>query len=310
MPGGADTQVGFITEVTPGTALTVTKFLPVRSETVRQNIEFVNSTTLSSRRTVRLTKRTTKAVEGAIVTELANTTLATILKHMFGTVGTTGAGPYVHTYSPADLTGDSLTIQIGRPASTTTVHPFTYAGCKIASWTIAATVGELATLELNVRGMSETTATALAAASYDSAWSPFVFTEAALTVAGVSAGTVREASLMGDNKIEFRHRLGSALSLQPLEIGVRDYTGTITTDFDALTHYNLFVNGTESALVFTFNNGTQTLVITMNVQFTGETPNVSGADLVAQVLPFRCISSTSDAAAITAVLTNSESSAA
>jgi hypothetical protein len=229
---------------------------------------------------------------------------------MFGTVGTSGAGPYTHTYSPSDLTGDSLTIQIGRPATTGTVHPFTYAGCKIASWTITATVGELATLDLSIKGMTETTATALATAAFDSSWSPFVFTEATLTVAGVSAGTVREASLSGDNKIEFRHRLGSANSLQPLEIGVRDYTGTITTDFDALTHYNLFINGTESALVFAFSNGTQTLTITMNVQFVGETPNVGGSELLAQTLPFRCISSSSDAAAITAVLVNSESSGA
>lgn len=310
MPGGADGQLGLVTESVVGTIVTPTKFFPIRSENIKQNIEYIDTQTISARHTVRLTRRATQSVEGGFTTELANTTIATLLKHMFGTVTTTGVGPYTHTYVPSDLTGDSMTVQVGRPASTGTVHPFTYAGCKVATWTIAATVGEFATLEVGLIGMSETTATSLATASYDTSWSPFTFRDATLSIAGVSAGTVRDVTLSATNAIERRHRLGLATSLQPLQIGRRDYTGTITTDFDALTHYNLFVNGTEAALVLTFSNGTQSLQGTMNVQFTGETPELSGFELLAQPLPFRCISSTSDAAAIQFVLTNSEASAA
>lgn len=310
MPGGADGQIGWKTEVTPGTAVVVDTFLPIRSESIKQNINYLDTQTISARKVLRLTKQGAKSIEGSFSTELPNTDIATLLKHMFGTVATAGLGPYTHTYTPGDLTGDSLTIQVGRPASNGTVHPFTYAGCKISGWSIGASVGEIATLDCDVVGMSETTGTALAAASYDSSWEPFVFTEASLTVAGSAVATVREASLEAGNAVEARHRLGSALSLQPLEIGLREYSGQVVTDFDSLTHYNLFVNGTESTLVLRFNNGTQTLEITMNVQFTGETPELSGFDLLAQTLPYRCISSTSDAAAITAVLTNSEASAA
>jgi hypothetical protein len=245
-----------------------------------------------------------------VTTELPNTDIAVFFKHAFGAVSTSGAGPYVHTFTPGDLTGDSLTIQVGRPASTGTVHPFTYAGCKIATWEISASVGDIAMLNFSVLGMTETTATALASASYDSTWEPFVFTEASLTIAGSAAGTVKDLTLSGDNALTLRHRLGSATSKEPLEIGLRTYEGTITTDFDALTHYDLFVAGTEAALVATFDNGTETLVVTCNIQFVGETPELSGFDLLEQNLPFRMISSTSDAAAITAVLTNSEASAA
>ena len=310
MPGGADAQIGWKSESTVGTAVVVDTFQPFRSENIKQNIEYLDTQTISARKVLRLTKPGSKMVEGGITMELANTDIATLLKHAFGTVATSGAGPYVHTYTPGDLTGDSLTIQVGRPASTGTVHPFTYAGCKVSNWTISAAVGEIATLEVGIIGMSETTATALATASYDSTWEPFVFTEASLTIAGSSVGTVRDLSISGDNAVETRVRLGSGLSKEPLEIGLRDYSGTITTDFDALTHYNLFVNGTEAAMVATFDNGSETLVITTNIQMVGETPEVSGFDLLAQNIPFRCISSTSDAAAITAVLTNSEASAA
>lgn len=310
MPGGADGQIGWKTEVTPGTAVTVDTFLPIRSEDIKQNINYLDTQTISARKVLRLTKQGAKSIEGGFTTELPNTDIATLLKHMFGTVTTTGVGPYTHTFTPADLTGDSLTVQVGRPASDGTVHPFTYAGCKISDWTISAATGEIATLECSLLGMSETTGTALAAASYDAAWEPFVFTEASLTIAGTSAGTVRDLSLSGSNAVELRHRLGSANSKQPLEIGLRTYEGTVTTDFDDLTHYNMFVNGTEAALVSTFSNGTESLEITQNIQFTGETPEIPGFELLAQNLPFRVISSTSDADGITAVLNNSEPSAA
>lgn len=310
MSGGADAQIGWKSESTVGTAVTVDTFQPFVSENIKQEIEYLDTSTISARKVLRLTKQGSKMVGGGVSLELPNEDIAVLMKHMFGGVSTSGAGPYVHTYTPADLTGDSLTIQVGRPASTGTVHPFTYAGCKISEWTIAASVGEIATLDLSVVGMTETTGTALATASYASGWEPFVFTEASLSIDGTPIGTVRDASLTGNNAVERRMRFGSATSQQPLEIGLRSYTGTITTDFDALTHYNLFVAGTEAALVLTFDNGTDDLEITCNIQFTGETPEVSGFDLLAQTLPFRCISSTSDADAITAVLTNAESSAA
>lgn len=311
MPGGAEGQIGWKSEVTPGTAVVVDTFQPFRSESIKQNIEYMDTQTVSARKVLRLTKQGSKTVEGSVTTELANTDIAVLLKHVFGGVDTTGTGPYVHTYTPADLTGEALTVQVGRPASSGTVHAFTYAGCKVASWSLSAAVGEIATFEFSLIGMTETTATALASASYDTGWEPYVFTEASLSVAGSAVATVKELSLEGDNAIETRVRLGAATSKEPLEIGLRTYEGSVTTDFDDLTHYNLFVAGTETALVATFTNSEgDEIEITCNVQFTGETPEVGGFDLLEQSLPFRVISSVSDAAGITAVLTNGEASAA
>src|SRR3954447_13736305 len=100
MPGGADAQLGFVSESVAGTLVTVTKFPPFLSEAIKNNIEYMDSQTLSSRRTRRSTKRGTGGIEGPINLELGNTTFATLLKHMFGTIATTGAGPYTHTASP------------------------------------------------------------------------------------------------------------------------------------------------------------------------------------------------------------------
>jgi len=304
MPGGAEGQIGWASEATPGTGVTVDTFLPFRSENIKQNIEYLDTQTVSARKVLRLTKQGSKTVEGSVTTELPNTDVAELFAHMFGGVAfETGT----HTFTPDDLTGEALTIQVGRPASSGTVHAFTYSGCKIATWSLSASVGEIATLEFSVVGMEETTATSLATAAYDATWSPFVFTEASLSVASQTVATVKDLTLSGDNAIENRIRMGSQTSVEPLEIGLRTYEGTVTTDFDDLTHYNLYTAGTETALVAKFENADDDIIeFTLNVQFVGETPEVGGFELLEQALPFRVISSTTDAAGITATLTNDE----
>lgn len=308
-PSGADGQVGFVSEVTPGTAVTVDQFVPFKSESIQNNITYLDTETVSARKVLRLTKSGANAISGDITTELANTTIATLLRHAFGDVDTTGAGPYVHTFTPGDLTGEAMTVQVGRPATTSTVHPFTYAGCKVQSWQLSCSVDQIAELVLTLIGMSETTGTALATASYDADWEPFTFVEGSVSIGGTPVATVKSFSLTGTNAVEHRHRLGSGNSLQPLEAGLRTYEGEIVTDFDALTHYALYTGNTETAVVLKFDNGTDDLEVTLNVQFTGETPTVDGFDMLEQSLPFRCISSVSDANAVTAVLTNGESTA-
>ena len=306
MSGGADAQIGFKTESTVGTKVVVDQFPPFKSEGLTQSITYLDTETISSRHTLSVTKQGTKEVGGQVSFELANVDFATLLTHMMGSVTTSGAGPYTHVATPGSLVGKSMSWQVGRPDSGGTVNPFDYLGCKIGSWTISADVGSIATMDLDLVGMTEATGGTLATASYDTAWEPFVFTEASLTLAGTAIGTVRSLSLTGDNAIERRVRLGSGTSKEPLQIGRRPYTGTVSMDFDSLTQYAKYVAGTEVALVALFDNGTDTLTIACNVQFTGETPTVGGQELLEQSLPFRCLSATSDADAITLTLVNTE----
>ena len=61
--------------------------------------------------------------------------------------------------------------------------------------------------------------------------------------------------------------------------------------------------------MLTFTSGADILAITTNVRYDGETPTVSGAELLELPVPFMAISDTSDAAAYTAVLTNADAAA-
>lgn len=312
-PAGFAGQFGFKTEVTAGSAVTVDQFLPFNSEGLKQDIDRIDSKGIrAGRRTLAAWAAGVKTIGGDVEMELPNRNFATWLKHMFGSVVTSGAGPYTHTATPGDLTGKSLTVQVGKPDVSGTVQPFTYAGAKVASWEIGASVNEYAMLTLTLSAWTEVTATALATASYSSTLSPFTFVGGALTIAGSGVSTVRDFSISGDNKLATdRHRIGSATVKEQLEEGVREYAGTISADFESLTAYNRFVNGTEAALVLAFTSGSDTLTITTNARFDGETPSVGSADeLLEQPLPFVCVSSTSDAAAVTCVLVNTETTAA
>lgn len=311
-PHGIAGQVGVKTEVTPGTAVTVDKFLPFLSEGLKQDIARLDSQAIrAGRRTTHTWRPGGKTIQGPLNLELPNVDIAMLLKHVFGAVATTGTGPYTHTYTPGDLTGKSFTTQVGRPDNAGTVQPFTYAGCKVASAELACSAGELASFTVDLSAMSETTATALASASYTAGYAPFSFIDGALTIAGSAVGTVQSATLSISNNLAVdRHRLNSATVKEQLQNGLAEFTGTIVTDFESLTAYNRFVNGTEAAMVLSFTNGADSLTITMNVRFDGETPEVGGVEMLNQSLPFKCLSSTSDAAAITAVLVNTDASAA
>lgn len=310
-PAALAAQLGWKSESTYGTAVVVDKFhAGFLSESIQQQIARIESQgKRAGRRTNHAWVPGAKTVGGQVSLELWDEPASTLLRHMFGTIATSGAGPYTHTASPGDLSSQSLTFEVGRPDGGGTVRSFVYAGCKIPTWTLSSDVGSIPTLQLDVSAQSEATGGSLASASYPTA-APFVFTQASIDIAGTEVTTVNSASLTANSNLATaRHRLNSANINEQLEDGTRVYNGTIDAEFEDLTAYNRFVSGTEAALVFAFDNGTDSLTITMNVRFDGETPTVPDSGRLMQPLPYACTSGTSDSAAIEAILVNGEATA-
>lgn len=312
IPSGLDAQIGFAAESTYGTAATVTRFLPLVEESVSQEIERMESSgIIAGARVLRSQQWAAgkEVIEGDVGFELYDRSLGLLFTHMFGTAGVSGSGPYTHTFSPGTLTGKSLTMQIGTPDTGGTVRPFTFAGTKIASWELACSEGEIATLGLSVAAKSVTTATALATTSYAASISPMVFTSGSVTIGG-SAVQAKGVTLSGDNGLDTeRYFLGSGQMSEPLEAELRTYDGTVDLEFSDLTQYNRFTGATEAALVIALAKGTSTATITANVRFDSNRPNVGGTGLVMQGVPFKCVGASTDAGAITAVLVNGDATA-
>lgn len=308
MSAGLAGQLGFKSESTWGTAVTVDQFHAgfLNGNPVRVQPPLVSKGIRAGRRTASCLTTGAKTVEGTFALELYVAPLATLLRHMFGTIGVSGSGPYTHTASPGPLNSKSFTAQVGIPDIGGTVRAFTYSGCKIPEWTIKAETGEIATLDLKVSAKDYVTATALASASYGSTC-PFVFTHGSVTVGGNAQATVDSFELSSKRPLRVKHVLGSPLIMEQKEEGQAEYGIKFNADFEDLTLHDL--GNSAATIVLAFSDGTNSLTVTSNAWVEATTPEIGGADEITpyefSAMPYHA---SSDATAITAVLVNSESS--
>ena len=313
---GMAAQIGFVSETSYGLGVTVNKFTPLVSETMEPDPERKESKGIvagarvikSDQWNVGVTR-----VSGDVQLELFEQGIGTLFRHMFGSVtSSTTAGLSTHTFTPGDLTGQSMTVQIGRPQVGGVVMPSTYAGVKVASWEIAIAADENATLGLTLLAKTETTGTALASVTYvTGAARPFIPTRSTLTTMSISGSTVnvRELRISGDNMLsKERVVIGSTSIDEPLEAGLRVYEGTATMEFSSTAHYQQFLNGGEYGIALGLVDGGAAVQFNINARFDAGTPNVKNDDLIVYDRKFKCIASsmTNDATAISAVLLNSQ----
>ncbi len=315
---GMAAQFGFVSETTYGTAVTVTKFVPLVDESMESDPERKESEGIVAGARVIKSEQWNVGlvrVEGDVSLELYEQGMGTLFRHMFGSVtSSTTGGVSTHTFTPGDLTGQSMTCQIGRPQVGGIVMPSTYAGVKVASWEAAFMADENATLGLSLLAKTETTGTALASVTYvTSGARPFIPTRSAVVTMSISGASVnvRELRISGDNGLsKERVVIGSTSIDEPLESGLRVYEGTATMEFSSTSHYQQFLNGGEYGINITLVNPTLNAGVSfiMNARFDSGTPNVKGTDLVVYDRKFKCVatSMTNDATAITAVITNSQ----
>lgn len=280
-----------------GTPLTVTRFLEFTDESLNLEIQRLESKGIRVGKRVQRSDRWAsgqRKANGDVGFELQNKGMGLLFKHMFGTVQTTGpvSGAYTHVFSPGDLKGKSFTAQKGIVDEGGTARPFTYKGCKIPSWELSAKTGEIGVLKPAINAQDETTATGLATAAYASTVGLLTFAQASLTLGGV-ATKVREASIKGDNKLTMDRFFLGPLAQEPLVADWAEFTAQLDAEFEDLTVYNRFINGTEGAFSLTFVGdiigGAVPFSVTVagNVRYDGETPKVGGPGVTPLSLPVK-----------------------
>lgn len=303
MSTASKAQVGAITESVYGTGVVVTKFFDFIDESMGYNQDRMESASLRAQVRHLSTANWDLGkidISGDVNMELRPKGHGFWWGHAIGTAVTTqpNAGPdptvYLHTFTPATLPV-SFTLQVAKPDLADVAQPFTYTGCRITDWTIECATKEFAKMKMAVVGQQETTATALAVASYPTGNKPLRFVDGTLTIAG-SAQDVLSVKMEGKNNLTAdRYFLGAATRKQPLENSLREIIGTLETEFNGLTNYNRFIAGTEASVVLLFTGATISGIypyltrITMNVRFDGETPKVGGPEVMKQPLKFKVI---------------------
>lgn len=312
LKSGLNAQLGFAAETTWGTPVTVTKFVPLVSESIVKEVARLESSGIIAGRRVLSTNQFTGGdvtVSGDIQLEVALHGIGSLWKWMLGSATTTstgGSAPYTHTCTPGDLSDDHLTVQVGRPNVGGTVDAFTYSGIKCASWELAGSAGELATLGLSVVGKDEATNTALVTATFTNGVDQsFSYINGAISIVGSSVN-VKDFKISGDNGLAERRFVSDRTVAEPLEAALREYGGELTCEWEGLTQYNRFVAGATVPLIVTLSAGSgASVTITTNVRFDGSTPTVQGREILEQSIPFKCVAAT-DAGAITVAVVNSD----
>lgn len=306
---GLDAQLGVAEEVTVGTYVAPTRYVDFLSESLSLDVDRIESEGIRAGRRVLDAADWApgaKTVSGDVSFNARTRDLGLWLKHAFGGVSTSGAGPYTHTFTPGDLFGKGLTVQVGRPDASGTVQPFSYLGCKVSSLTLSTSVGELVEVSASLIGRDESTAQALGTAAYTASSTLWTFVHGALTIGG-TATPVESLELSIENGLQdSRHRLGSDVSTEQREEAKRNITLSAEVDFTNLTHYNRLASGATAAVVLAFTSGSDTLTFTMNCRTDGNTPNVDSTEEIPLSLDLKAVGTT-DAAAITAVLVNGQS---
>lgn len=182
---GISSQLVIGKETTVGTAVTPTRALEFNSESLSLSKNIVQGQGLRGGGLYARSQRrayTTRSVAGDIELDVATNGMGLLFEQMMGSstsavIGATSAYQQVHT--PGQITGKSMTIQVGRPTTAGVVTPFTYNGCKVTGWELACEVGGILTLTLSIDGWSETTATGLVTPAYSATSQVFHFAQGA-----------------------------------------------------------------------------------------------------------------------------------
>lgn len=317
---GISGQLMVKSEVTYGTAVTPDRAYELLTEGIKDDHGRIDVFQVGRGRWLRhdAVKPTPKGAAGPVEMVVTNKNFGLLFEHAIGQNTVAGAGANkTHTIIPDanGLQGKSLTVQVGRPDVNGTVQPYTYSGGKVTGWELKCAVDQPLTFTPEFDFMRPAvTATALATPSYVTATEPYVYTEGVLTVGGVTA-FVKEVSLKCNQGLNVDRRALGGTKREPLAEGVTDYlTGQLTCEFEDLTAYTAWAAGTQAALVLTFTLATlipttaipYSLVITIPaIDYTGETPNISGPTILMQNRPFRALYNGSNPI-ITLVMTNAD----
>lgn len=300
--------IGVGGEVTLGTLVTRTKFHPHHGESLK-----ISGFGSESRATLYGTSQNRKgkpkrSADGEINLDFAVNGMEWLLKHAMGTLNTTGAGPYTHTFALARALPTGLSIECNRDSSNIgATSSFNYQGCQIAKLTLKHAPGEFLSAALTIIGVGNDTLATVSTPTF-ATFVGFDWDGLTMTVDAVSQVIMSLDELTIDNNLNSdRYQMGQQYRKGFGRAGQRKITGKIMCEFDSLTAANYYRsgNGGPHALIFTWAAGSSGLVITIPAAyFTSGEPVVEEAGPIKLPLEFEAYINSADGDELTAVLTN------
>jgi hypothetical protein len=262
---GIGARVCFGVESTWGTAVSRTHHLPLNASSYIRRVVSRNARGVlyTGSRTRKGFYQPTETVEGQLILELTYENFGLLWTHLFGTGSSTGAGPYVHSYTIATLDALGLTIEIVRGNGQAQV----FEGCKFSVGRIQCRADGIMILTLNVVAETGGSLTSATSVSLGAGQSPVLGQQASqATFDSASFDYIGWTINLSNNLNYPRHRQGSVLSKEPSG-GFAAISCSVDVDSDSTadTLYGKFLSGAQSDVVFAFV-GTGNNAITFTVQ--------------------------------------------
>ncbi len=215
-------------------------------------------------------------------------TLGVTFAGMNGGMGSRSVASVATTNASPTITGTGfMKGDVGKVITGTGIP----AGARVMSVNAA---GTSATITANATATGTTTVVIgmpLATATYPTALKPLKAMHASVSIGGLPV-PVESMTVSGDNGLaDDRYIAGSQWPLQPIEAGLRTYTGKIDAEFATTGVWELFRNGAEAAVQLQFARGANTLTIDGNARFDANAPTGNGRGIVGQSIPIEFIAS-------------------
>lgn len=235
--------------------------LPFVSSTLGSDQPLVADDSLGNGRDPLAPTREIITVDGDIVVPVDVRNSGFWLKGLLGEPTTTGAGPYVHTFTSGAATLPSLTLEVGNPE----VPSFRqYPGNVVDSLAWSFQTSGTASMTAKVIGQGEIPGTT----TVDSTPTKLVYTrfspfQGSIEKDGVALGNVTGGELTYANNLDAVRTIRDDGKIDGADPTVASLTGSITVRFADMALFDAATAGTPIELVFGYEiNSTKRLVLT------------------------------------------------
>ena len=236
---GALGYVGYGVEVTEGTQVAPTKYLPVTSFSFEDSNDFIVPDQIRHSRDKYIAMAAPYAVSGSMEMELIPNDVASLLKSAFCASPTTSAyagGGYQHAYTPG-----SAQPTYSFEGSAADILVMRYGGVRVNTLEIKAAFGEIVMATFGLEGINRTKQGSPAAPTYTNVV-PFHFSGVDIKVAsGTLLATVKDFAFGVNNNITRVGTLRKTRSWRRLDLGMREVTLSLTMDFSDTAEYDRFL---------------------------------------------------------------------
>jgi hypothetical protein len=318
----SDCSVGLKIESTYGTGVTVDRWHEFVSEEITQDNEYIDSEGLRVGGVgVDLGRRTLGKVVagGSYELEWVTRGLGTLLQAMLGSNTSTLRSGSIYQQVAVPATTDPMpayTVQKGVPpigGGTTLAH--TFLGAVVNEWKLSCKSGEALMAEVDWVAKEMVTATAYAAPSYVASPKTLAYPHLALSIGvnGTHTLTVPTATAVGlttataltnvialevtgkNNVDDGGYASGGAgkRSRRPV-YGLREFAGSMTAEFDAVTLRDYYLAQNDLHMVATFTSDADTgfgasaalQIVIPSLRLEGKVPSSNAGDVIEQEIDF------------------------